>query len=258
MARMIEQVRERGYATRGPRAETRSSTSVNAVLKDFVVGVFPVCGVNITATCPSSRPNPNETGFIYDFSGVVTNTGVGTLFDVTVVDDAGTPGVPGDDITFNIGTLVGGASATYSGSFESTLNPATHTASVTAAVSPGGRLYATSGWDGQLIVWNVVSRRPILQAPSGYAFLQFANDGKRLAAGGFGRASVWEVVEPAEFRTEPLMGLRLREKFMHDAAASTIEEAIELHAGEATQTRDRFRKLNPKERAALLKFLDSL
>ena len=52
-------------------AETRSSTSVSAVLKDFVLGAFPVCGVNITANCPSSRINPNETGFIYTFGQVL-------------------------------------------------------------------------------------------------------------------------------------------------------------------------------------------
>jgi len=128
-------------------AETRSSTSVNAVLKDFVVGAFPVCGINITASCPSSRPNESETGFLYDFSGVVTNTGFGTLYDVTVVDDAGTPGVPGDDITFDLGTLAAGASANYSGSFESTLNPATHSASVTASFSPGGPVGITDTSD---------------------------------------------------------------------------------------------------------------
>ena len=64
--------------------------------------------------------------------------------------------------------------------------------------------------------------------------------------------------EPSEFRTEPLMGLRLREIFLHDGAAKTVEEAIELHAGEATRARDRFRKLDPRGRKALLKFLSSL
>jgi len=66
------------------------------------------------------------------------------------------------------------------------------------------------------------------------------------------------LAEPAEFRTEPLMGLRLREKFLHDGAAATIEEAIELHAGEAAGATSRFRKLSARERAAVLKFLGSL
>ena len=45
----------------------------------------------------------------------------------------------------------------------------------------------------------------------------------------------------SEFRTEPLMGLRLVTRFMHDGAAGTIEEAILLHGGEASASRDRFR-----------------
>jgi hypothetical protein len=124
-------------------AETRSSTSVNAVLKDFVVGAFPVCGINITKTCPSSSLNSTETAFVYNFQGTVTNTGFGTLHDVTVVDDAGTPGNTSDDITFNIGTLGPQASANFSGSFESTQNPATNTARVSASLEPGGPVTVT-------------------------------------------------------------------------------------------------------------------
>ncbi len=66
------------------------------------------------------------------------------------------------------------------------------------------------------------------------------------------------LAEPSEFRTEPLMGLRLRDKFLHDGGAATIEEAIGLHGGEGTAARDRFRRLSALERAALLKFLSSL
>lgn len=64
--------------------------------------------------------------------------------------------------------------------------------------------------------------------------------------------------EPAEFRTEPLMGLTLSETFLHDGRATTIEQAIELHGGEATGTRDRFLALSARARAALVAFLESL
>ena len=63
---------------------------------------------------------------------------------------------------------------------------------------------------------------------------------------------------PSEFRTEPLMGLRFETKFLHDGAATTIEQAIELHAGEAQRSRDYFMKAPAKEREALLAFLKSL
>jgi CxxC motif-containing protein (DUF1111 family) len=61
---------------------------------------------------------------------------------------------------------------------------------------------------------------------------------------------------PSEFRTEPLMGLRLIQVFMHDGKAKTIEEAIRLHGGEATGALRRFEKLTPARRAALLQILE--
>jgi CxxC motif-containing protein (DUF1111 family) len=63
---------------------------------------------------------------------------------------------------------------------------------------------------------------------------------------------------PNEFRTEPLMGLRLATHFMHDGRAKTPEEAIELHAGEATRARDLFKSLPAADQAALLAFLKTL
>jgi len=38
---------------------------------------------------------------------------------------------------------------------------------------------------------------------------------------------------PAEFRTEPLMGLHVATAFLHDGRAKTIAEALRLHGGEA-------------------------
>ena len=65
--------------------------------------------------------------------------------------------------------------------------------------------------------------------------------------------------EPAEFRTEPLMGMRFKEAgFLHDGRAATVEEAIQLHAGEGAGAQRRFAALGPKGRAALLAFLSTL
>jgi CxxC motif-containing protein (DUF1111 family) len=70
---------------------------------------------------------------------------------------------------------------------------------------------------------------------------------------------------PGEFRTEPLMGLRLTEeieeaepRFLHDGRARSIEEAIRLHGGEGASSRDRFAGLSEADRAAMLEFLRSL
>ena len=62
----------------------------------------------------------------------------------------------------------------------------------------------------------------------------------------------------AEFRTQPLMGLRLLPHFMHDGRALTVTQAIEAHGGEATASREKFGQLSNQERAAVLAFLNSL
>jgi len=63
---------------------------------------------------------------------------------------------------------------------------------------------------------------------------------------------------PSEFRTEPLMGLRLTTRFMHDGRAETPEAAIARHGGEGAKSRDLFQSLAPGQKAALLAFLKTL
>lgn len=67
-----------------------------------------------------------------------------------------------------------------------------------------------------------------------------------------------------EWRTTPLWGIGLFEKtngtpfYLHDGRARSIEEAILWHAGEATQSKNKFTQLSKADRAAVLKFLKSL
>lgn len=119
-------------------AESRSSKEYNATLKDFVLSSFELCSVAIAKTCTDGTVNQNETGFVYNYSIVVTNDGAGTLHDLTVVDDSGTPNNTADDDTFTLTSLAGGATQTFTGSFDSTLNPPTNSARVSAAGSSGG------------------------------------------------------------------------------------------------------------------------
>ena len=66
------------------------------------------------------------------------------------------------------------------------------------------------------------------------------------------------VATSSEFRTEPLMGLRLSESFLHDGSAESIEDAIVAHGGEGAASRDAFWGLSDDDRGALLEFLGSL
>ena len=61
-----------------------------------------------------------------------------------------------------------------------------------------------------------------------------------------------------EMRTAPLWGLRLRDRYLHDGRASTLDAAILAHDGEAKIARDRYAKLTLAKRNALMVFLSSL
>lgn len=69
----------------------------------------------------------------------------------------------------------------------------------------------------------------------------------------------------AEWRTPPLWGIGLQQDFqggevflLHDGRARSLAEAIELHGGEASTSRDAFLDLSPDEMERLLRFLRSL
>jgi len=68
-----------------------------------------------------------------------------------------------------------------------------------------------------------------------------------------------------EWRTPPLWGLGLSPNsqggqyfLMHDGRAKSIEEAIQLHGGEAATSKNKFNLMTAAERNAVLKFLKSL
>lgn len=71
--------------------------------------------------------------------------------------------------------------------------------------------------------------------------------------------------ETFEWRTPPLWGLGLSPNsqggsyfLMHDGRASSIEEAILLHGGEANAIRTKFESLSAEDRTAMIRFLESL
>jgi CxxC motif-containing protein (DUF1111 family) len=71
--------------------------------------------------------------------------------------------------------------------------------------------------------------------------------------------------ETFEWKTPPLWGLGLSQDsqggeyfLLHDGRARSIEEAILLHGGEAEKSKGEFQELTSEEKAALIKFLESL
>ena len=61
-----------------------------------------------------------------------------------------------------------------------------------------------------------------------------------------------------DFRTPPLWGVSQSAPYLHDGRASTIQDAIANHAGEASKARDDVANLSAPDRRALLAFLKSL
>jgi len=120
--------------------------------------------IHVTKVCADAT----TPGGAISFSGSVTNCGTELLSSVSVTDDHGTPGIPGDDVAvLNLGSLAAGASASYSGSYTPahspstdtvkaggigaiTLTPVTSTASATCTVPPlasgGGDEGCTPGY----------------------------------------------------------------------------------------------------------------
>jgi CxxC motif-containing protein (DUF1111 family) len=63
---------------------------------------------------------------------------------------------------------------------------------------------------------------------------------------------------PAEWRTEPLMGVGQRDRLLHDGRAYDLFAAIRAHGGEATKARASFDALDRVTQEALIQFLRSL
>ena len=68
----------------------------------------------------------------------------------------------------------------------------------------------------------------------------------------------------SEWRTPPLWSIGLTagvsggEAYLHDGRARTLEEAILWHGGEADASKEIFRTMSATNRAAVIKFLQSL
>jgi len=113
--------------------ETRSSQSPTAVLKDFLLGQFPVCSLTVSKQCGTATISADGTTATFPVNGTVTNTGIGTLFNVQVVDTIGSSSKTIDVVS----SLAAGASANWSDSSTSTSTSQTDTASSQACTASG-------------------------------------------------------------------------------------------------------------------------
>jgi CxxC motif-containing protein (DUF1111 family) len=76
--------------------------------------------------------------------------------------------------------------------------------------------------------------------------------------GSLGDGIAQGTAQPTEMRTAPLWGLRARGPYLHDGRATTVDAAIRMHDGEASQARDRFVRLPRPQQSQLLEFLATI
>lgn len=94
-------------------AESRSSSSFTASLKDFVLDAFPLCSISVSKACTNPTLNAAEDMIIYDINGTVTNDGFGTVYNIDVSD---APPFDAGSLTFfaDPSSLAGGYAIDYS------------------------------------------------------------------------------------------------------------------------------------------------
>jgi CxxC motif-containing protein (DUF1111 family) len=65
-------------------------------------------------------------------------------------------------------------------------------------------------------------------------------------------------VSGGQWRTAPLWGCKLRKSYLHDGRANTLDAAITMHGGEASECSKNYAKLPQHDKDNLVKFLESL
>jgi Di-haem oxidoreductase, putative peroxidase len=63
---------------------------------------------------------------------------------------------------------------------------------------------------------------------------------------------------PSVWLTRPLWGIGSTDPYLHDGRATTLDEAIRAHGGEAATVRDAYAALGEDERAQLIAFLENM
>ncbi len=124
-------------------AETRSSAAFDSSLQDFALGGFQLCGMHVDKSCSFQSVSADQSSVTWGFTGTLMNTGVGTVYNIVVADNAPMATSQGT-ITFNPplgtnGSLGAGASTVYTGTYTTgAISSTSDTVHVTANSTNGG------------------------------------------------------------------------------------------------------------------------
>lgn len=116
--------------------ETRSSSEVNAQLKDFVIGSLNTCRIEVRKTCPTATLDATSSGINHNYEVYVKNSGFGNLSSVTLKDNNATPSDTTDDTTHTYSSAIasGVEALVWSFTTNSTQNPPTNTVYATGHI----------------------------------------------------------------------------------------------------------------------------
>ncbi len=67
-------------------ATSRSSDTISASIKNFLVGSFPVCHLTVTKACDTSEYQSATDTILFTVKGAIVNDGNGSLSNITLVD----------------------------------------------------------------------------------------------------------------------------------------------------------------------------
>lgn len=128
----------------------------------------------------------------------------------------------------------------------------------------GATLFSEAGCDGCHVPRLTTGHVPGLPALSAQTIFPFTDLLIHDMGPGLADGRPDHRASGSEWRTPPLWGLGWADDiarevyYLHDGRARTLEEAILWHGGEAATARARFTNMSKAQRAALLKFLESL
>lgn len=163
--------------------ETRSSSEVNAQLKDFVLGRLDTCKISVAKSCTGSTLAADKESINHTYEVSVTNTGYGTITSVDLKDDVGTPDNTADDRTQTYtGFITAGQTVLVDQyTINNKLNPPTNWVTATGKVGT----YATAAVKDDAVCPSV-PLNPAIDANKSCNTKVVAENGKVVVKVGFG------------------------------------------------------------------------
>lgn len=145
--------------------------------------------------------------------------------------------------------------------FMTFLGPPTRDLSDPISIARGEPLFRRVGCDGCHVATTFTTPRPSPNGvPAGFSFHPYS-DFLAHDMGSLGDVigNPGDTVAAARLmRTAPLWGIRFRTGLLHDGRATTIDEAIRAHDGQAAAAAARYRALRPADQRRLTQFVHSL